>query len=380
MADTLLTVLAVVYAAILCTAAVAVRRVFARAPVPAGSLPPAAVVVPARNEEGNIGPCLDALAAQEYPAGLLRVVVVDDGSTDRTAERIAGHAARCPQITPLRMERNAGTPPGKTGALAAGIAAAGGEILLLTDADCIAPPGWAGRLASAFTDPDISLAAGFTLVEGRTLFSRLQALDWLFLVSLAAAGTAAGLPLTAVGTNLAVRRRAYEAVGGFAGLPFSVTEDHRLFSALVGNNPRRAWFVADPAAAVTTMPCGTWADFLRQKKRWFLGGVEMGPLRIGLFLVLALFHLALPLLLPLTPLSVLAAASVKLAGDALLLLPALRAFGLRRLFPLLPLYELLLTAYVVLVPLLLLLRPVVVWKGRPLKNERAPRHAGRPVS
>lgn len=380
MADTLLPVLTLLYAAVLCTAAVAVRRVFAHSPAPTGPLPPAAAVVPARNEEANIRPCLDALAAQEYPAGLLRVVVVDDGSTDRTAEHIAGHAARYPLITPLRMQRDAGTPPGKTGALAAGIAAAGGDVLLLTDADCIAPPGWAGRLASAFSDPEVSLAAGFTLVEGRSFFARMQALDWLFLVSLAAAGTAAGLPLTAVGTNLAVRRRAYEAVGGFAGLPFSVTEDYRLFSALVGNTPRRARFMADPAAAVTTMPCGTWGDFLRQKKRWFLGGVEMGPLRIGLFVILAGFHLALPVLFPLAPLSVTVAAAVKLICDALLLLPALRAFGLRRLLPLLPLYELLLTAYVVLVPLLLLVRPAVVWKGRSLTNERAPRHAGRPVS
>lgn len=380
MADALLLTLTVVYAAVLCTAAVAVRRVFTRTGAPRGGLPPAAVVVPARNEEANIGPCLDALAVQEYPAGLLRVVVVDDGSTDRTAEYIGVHASRYPQIAPVRLLRDANTPPGKTGALAAGIAAAGGEVLLLTDADCTAPPGWAVRLAAEFADPEVSLAAGFTLVEGRTLFARLQAVDWLFLVSLAAAGTAAGLPLTAVGTNLAVRRRAYDAVGGFAGLPFSVTEDYRLFAALVGNDPRRARFVADPAAAVTTLPCGSWADFLRQKKRWFLGGVDMGPLRIGLFLLLASFHLALPLLLPLAPLSVLAAVCVKLLCDAWLLLPALRTFGRRTLLPLLPLHELLLTAYVVLVPPLLLLRPGVVWKGRSLNNERAPRHAGRPVS
>lgn len=54
--------------------------------------PSVAVVIPARNEEANIGPCLESVLAQDYPRK--RVVVLDDGSTDRTPEILAGYAGR----------------------------------------------------------------------------------------------------------------------------------------------------------------------------------------------------------------------------------------------------------------------------------------------
>src|ERR1700739_524817 len=60
------------------------------APAPAGSMLPAlTVVVPARDESANIGPCVGSLLAQQYPSELLRIVVVDDDSRDDTAAIVA---------------------------------------------------------------------------------------------------------------------------------------------------------------------------------------------------------------------------------------------------------------------------------------------------
>jgi chlorobactene glucosyltransferase len=69
-------------------------------PPPAGSmLPSMTVVVPARNEAANIGPCLRSLLAQQYPTERLRIVVIDDDSQDSTAAIVAAMAATDPRIT-----------------------------------------------------------------------------------------------------------------------------------------------------------------------------------------------------------------------------------------------------------------------------------------
>src|SRR5690349_16148991 len=60
-------------------------------PVPAGPLPKVSVIIPAYNEQLNIDHCLLSLKAQTYPQHLIEIVVVDDGSADRTSDAVLGH-------------------------------------------------------------------------------------------------------------------------------------------------------------------------------------------------------------------------------------------------------------------------------------------------
>lgn len=105
-----------------------------------GPLPPLSVIVPARNEEGAIGACLDSLAAQDYRAagGSLEVIVVDGGSSDRT-----GAIARAHPIGATVLDE----PPlpagwvGKNWACQKGYERSRGEFLLFLDSDLVlAPP------------------------------------------------------------------------------------------------------------------------------------------------------------------------------------------------------------------------------------------------
>ncbi|MBI1956425.1 MAG: glycosyltransferase [Acidobacteria bacterium] len=95
-------------------------------------LPTVSVVVPARNEEGNIADCVRSLLAQGEG---VEIIVANDGSQDRTAEVVRQLAAHAPQLTLLEV------PPlpegwiGKNHALEAGVKQARGEWLLFTDAD-----------------------------------------------------------------------------------------------------------------------------------------------------------------------------------------------------------------------------------------------------
>jgi glycosyltransferase involved in cell wall biosynthesis len=120
------------------------------------TVPDVSVVVPVRNGADVIGECLDAIAAQR-DAPDYEVVVVDNGSTDGTAQVAGKHAVGARVVTETR--------PGSYAARNAGIAVAAGRILAFTDADCLPEPGW---LAAAATAVD----AGADLVGGRVTMTR----------------------------------------------------------------------------------------------------------------------------------------------------------------------------------------------------------------
>jgi dolichyl-phosphate beta-glucosyltransferase len=112
------------------------------------------VVIPAYNEARRLGPTLDRIAAYLAGRGVdHEIVVVDDGSTDGTAELVAAHPA--PGLRLVRQPENRG----KGAALRAGVAAAGGARVLLTDADLSTPIADLERL-------EPRLAAGADLVLG----------------------------------------------------------------------------------------------------------------------------------------------------------------------------------------------------------------------
>ena len=89
------------------------------------------LVIPARNEERNISTLLRALENQSYPRHLFEVIVIDDHSTDSTAEMVQGF-----QGVRLLHLKEEGINSYKKKAIATGIDAATGEIIVTTDADC----------------------------------------------------------------------------------------------------------------------------------------------------------------------------------------------------------------------------------------------------
>lgn len=115
--------------------------------------PSVTVVVPAFNEEAEIGAKVDDALALAYPEELLDVVVVSDGSTDATDEIVRRREG--PRVRLLRRPRE-----GKVRALAAGVAAARGEIVVLTDANARLEPESVARLVESFADPEVGGVCG----------------------------------------------------------------------------------------------------------------------------------------------------------------------------------------------------------------------------
>ena len=111
------------------------------------------VVVPAFNAERHLPGCLDALIAQDYPGDRLQIVVVDNGSTDKTRSIIEGY-----EVTPVEEPKR-----GSYRARNAGVAVARGDLIAFTDADCVVAPDWVRELDRAFTEQPLADAMmGYT--------------------------------------------------------------------------------------------------------------------------------------------------------------------------------------------------------------------------
>jgi cellulose synthase/poly-beta-1,6-N-acetylglucosamine synthase-like glycosyltransferase len=238
-------------------------------------LPSVSVIVPMRNEEAHAPSTLQALANQDY-AGEWEVICVNDRSTDATEAVISGFHARDGRFVLVNVPVDAPKVPSpKKRALAAGFSAAKGEILMTTDADCIAEPGWLRSMAMRF-EPDIGIVQGPKRIRGNgSVLSRYQEHEVFGLVSIEAATFALGRPMIASAPSLAYRKTLYESVGGFDGIEDSVSGDDDLLVRKMQKVPR--WKVAyNPSseACVTTSPAGTWKEMLLQRARWSSNGAH----------------------------------------------------------------------------------------------------------
>ena len=120
------------------------------------------VIVPVYNGEDTLGDCLVALQAQSLPSEQYEVIVVDDGSTDRTTEIARRHGVR------LFRQSNAGPAVARN----RGAQAARGEILLFTDADCEPASDWIERMTEPFCEPEVAGAKGVYRTRQKELVAR----------------------------------------------------------------------------------------------------------------------------------------------------------------------------------------------------------------
>lgn len=199
---------------------------------PAGS-PQVVVIVPARNEEANVGACLESLIGQDYEN--LRILAVDDRSTDGTGAVMEGLAkARGERMERMTVTKLPAGWLGKTHAMAMAadyvIARERPEYLLFTDADIIFQSDALRRaIAQAeVTQADHLVVLPTTIVKTRgeaILLAYMQTMSLWAIRPWRVADERAKRDSVGVGAFNMIRTTAYKKLGGFAAAPMEILED-----------------------------------------------------------------------------------------------------------------------------------------------------------
>jgi cellulose synthase/poly-beta-1,6-N-acetylglucosamine synthase-like glycosyltransferase len=277
------------------------ERAFRRSAAAAGPRPSVEIVVAARNEEATLPALLASLARQSDQT--CTFLLVDDRSTDGTQRLFERFRDALPsRVRVLASTEEPGTLTGKQAALDLAIDTARGEVLLFTDADCIVPDQWAGEMAAHFADPSIGAVLGRVMLpEDQGFLRRFQAFEQPLINQYNIAPVGLGGAFGCFGNNLAVRREAAVAVGGFRGLGWSVTEDTTLLTAIRDLGRWKVRAAVSAAGTVTTTAKPDWPSYVNQHTRWNAGAIHARDWQTRLVYLLVIV-LYLPLTLAVLPL------------------------------------------------------------------------------
>ncbi|MDQ1266509.1 MAG: hypothetical protein QG635_1661 [Bacteroidota bacterium] len=323
------------------------------------------IVVPARNEENNIAACIESISKNKYPSYKFEIIAVNDRSTDHTSEILSNLKQKYDNLKIIEISEEIAKKNlrGKPGALQAGIEAAKGDIVIMTDADCTVTPKWLETISENFNNPEIALVPSFTNVKGNRIFDKLQAVEWIYMHTMAMGGAGLNIILGCFGNNLSVRKNNFINIGGYEKIKFSVTEDYALMNA-IAQTGAKINYVCSPDSLVSTLPCGNIKEYLSQHHRWATGGIDLGWKAV--FFVGSTVAVWLGLLLSIISGNInwfITIFSARLLGDFALISPSIIKLRLKKLLKwLLP--SVIFFMIIELIVPFLLLDKKIIWKGQ----------------
>jgi cellulose synthase/poly-beta-1,6-N-acetylglucosamine synthase-like glycosyltransferase/peptidoglycan/xylan/chitin deacetylase (PgdA/CDA1 family) len=275
-------------------------RAYARRRGQSGFAPPVSVVVPAFNEAVGIERAVRSLALSDY--GDFEVIVVDDGSTDGTADLVED--LDLSRVTVLRQPNG-----GKSSALNRALLVARHDVVVTVDGDTVFEPDTLGALVIPFEDPDVGAVSGNTKVGNRRgMLGRWQHIEYVlgFNLDRRLYDELRCMP-TVPGAIGGFRREALADAGGFSTATLAEDTDITL---AVGRAGWRVVYVEDARAWTEAPP--SLSALWRQRYRWSFGTMQAvwkhkaalwrpHEWRIGRLGLpyLVLFQIILPLLAPL---------------------------------------------------------------------------------
>lgn len=230
------------------------------------------IIIPARNEEAMIVKCLAGIKRQKYPTHLFEVIVVNDHSTDKTAELVEQMQLNFPNLKLIHLVNHISTTihAYKKKAIEIAVAQTTGDWIVTTDADCEVPPNWLYMLDNYIQKKQpVFIAAPVMFTLNYTWLGLFQVLDFMSLQGITAAAVAAGYHSMCNGANLAYKKEAFYTVGEFKGIDDIASGDDMLLMYKMKQQYKdQLGFLFSQEVIVTTAPMDSWRNFLQQRIRW----------------------------------------------------------------------------------------------------------------
>jgi cellulose synthase/poly-beta-1,6-N-acetylglucosamine synthase-like glycosyltransferase len=339
------------------------------------------VVVAARDEEKNITNCIQSLLKQDYPVDKFEILIVDDFSTDNTAELVKKFETSETNLkylssTAKRLEKIIVSY--KREAIQTGINASKGKYILLTDADCIVPPSWITTFSEQFIKEDGVFIGGPVVIsdEKPSLLTSFQGLDMIGMMVITGAGYQSGNQLLANGANMGFSKQVFNELGAYTQFPKKASgDDMFLLHHFHHHHPKSIRFLKTLSAVVVTQPEYAIKSLLRQRIRWASKNNAYKEMNIN-FSLSVLFMVSLTIII-LGVLSIIKASIffpgfcvlyiLKIFSDYLLQREAIRFFNKRTLAKYFFLSQNIHTIYIAWVGIMASLFPFYYWKGRKVR-------------
>lgn len=224
------------------------------------------IVIAFRNEEKNISFLLNDLLLQQYPEASFEIILVNDHSEDKSVDIIKNLQSQHSHI--LLFESPDGST-GKKAALELGINHAKSELIITVDADCRMGSFWLKSMISCYLLQKPKLIIGpvlYTTVNSK--FEKLQALEFLSLISSGAGAAGLCRPIMCNGANLAFTKEVYWKVKNETHQQLATGDDIFLLLAIKKRWRNEIVFLKSKEALVITKPENSLSKYLGQRKRW----------------------------------------------------------------------------------------------------------------
>ncbi|MDB4918898.1 glycosyltransferase [Mucilaginibacter sp.] len=226
------------------------------------------VMIAARNEAESIHLTIEDILAQDYPKHLTEIIIVDDHSTDQTSQIISRYADRGVKLLQLNEDKPLNSYKKK--AIAEAIKLSNGELMVATDADCRMGSKWLSSVVGYYEmEQPLMISSPVSYFEEKSLFERMQALEFYSLIATGGAFIGNGHASTCNGANLAYRKDIFYEVGGFKGIDdLASGDDELLLQKVAQRYPGKIGFLKWYDAVVFTHAKHNLSSFMQQRRRW----------------------------------------------------------------------------------------------------------------
>ena len=221
--------------------------------------PMVSVIIPVYNESETIEECINSIKGNDYPKDKLEVIVVDDSSTDGTYEKASKMGVKL-----IRTEK-----VGKVGSLNEGLKLAKGDIIITVDGDTFIPKDGIKRIVNQFSEKDVGVVEATVSMSGESILERFQKIEFSILSPLLERHNWINILPFLGGQVCGFRREALKDVGGFQS--GTISEDSDTYVQVINSG----WKSRCARIDAKTRPERKITNFLRQRRRWMLGGLQV---------------------------------------------------------------------------------------------------------